>query len=153
MANRRFKSLGDIMAFAIQREIDAAAGYERLAGMSKTPGLRDLMLELKGEEESHRRLLENLTLAGLEEAAAPPLPDLGLSDTLPDEPPEPGMTFQDLLIFAARKEKRAMDLYEGLARNTKSARRRKLFEFLAGQERAHKLKLETEYEKYVLSED
>jgi rubrerythrin len=153
MASRRFRSVGDIIAFAIQREIDAAAGYERLAGMSKTPGLRELLLELKGEEENHRRLLENLTLAGLEEAAAPPLPDLGLSDALPDEPPEAGMTFQDLLIFAARKEKRAMELYEGLARNAKLARHRKLFEFLAGQERAHKLKLETEYEKHVLSED
>jgi rubrerythrin len=153
MAKRRFESVSDIITFAIDREIEAAESYGRMAGMAKTPGLRDLLLELKGEEENHRRLLEEMNIAGLEKAAAPPLPDLGLSDALPDEPPDPGMTFQDLLIFAARKEKKAMDLYEGLARSPEASGHRKLFEFLAGQERAHKLKLETEYEKHVLSED
>lgn len=151
MTNRGFASMSDIIAFAIKREIEAAEGYGRMAVMAKMPGLRDLLLELKGEEENHRRLLENLTFASLEEAA--PVPDMRLSDALADVTPAPDMTLQDLLIFAARKEKKSEDLYRGLARSSKVAGHRKLFEFIAGQERAHKLKLETEYEKRVLSED
>jgi rubrerythrin len=153
MTNRGFASMSDIIAFAITREIEAAEGYGRMAVMAKMPGLRDLLLELKGEEENHRRLLENLTFASLEEAAAAPVPDMRLSDALADVTPAPDITLQDLLIFAARKEKKSEDLYRGLARSSKVAGHRKLFEFIAGQERAHKLKLETEYEKRVLSED
>jgi rubrerythrin len=152
MKDRRFKSVKDILSFAIKREIEAAEGYASLASQATTPGLRDLLLELKGEEENHRRLLENATARRLKETAAP-VDDMGLSDALADEPLAPDMTFQDLLIFAARKEKKAADLYAGLARRPEAAAHRKVLEFLAGQERNHKLKLEAEYEKHVLTED
>jgi rubrerythrin len=152
MSEPRFKSMSDILAFAVQREIDAAAGYARMAAQASTPGLRELLLELKGEEENHRRLLENIKGAELPEPG-PPVLDLGLSDALADVPMASDMTFQELLIFAARKEKKAEDLYQGLARRPELAAHRKLFDFLAGQERTHKLKLEAEYERHVLAED
>ena len=153
MRDKRFKNVGDILAFAIRREIEAADGYGRMAVMAKTPGLRELLLEMKGEEENHRRLLEGLTAAGLASAVPDSAPDLGLSDALEDVPLEPDMNFQDLLIFAARKEKAAVELYEALGRRRGLEAHRNVFEFLAGQERTHKLKLETEYEKRVLTED
>ncbi len=153
MPDDRFRNVGDILAFAIQREIEAAEGYGRMAALAVTPGLRELLLEIKGEEENHRRLLEGLTAADLVSAAAPPVPDMGLSDALEDVPLEPDMTLQDLLIFAARKEKAAAGLYAALGRRPGLEAHRSIFEFLAGQEQAHKLKLETEYEKRVLTED
>jgi len=152
MAEPRFRSLGDIIAFAIGREIEAADGYGGLAEQASTPGLRDLLLELKGEEENHRRLLETMTAGQWGEAVAP-VEDMGLSDALADVPFSPDMTFQELLIFAARKETKAAELYAGLAGRPEAAAYRKVFEFLAGQERTHKAKLETEYEKHVLTED
>jgi rubrerythrin len=152
MPDPRFQSLSDVLAFAIQREIDAASSYGRMAGMTTTPGLRQLLIELKGEEENHRRLLEGMTVERLAEPAVP-VADMGLSDALEDIAPAPDMTFQELLIFAARKEKKAEDLYAGLARRPELAEHRNVFEFLAGQEGTHKLKLEAEYEAYVLSDD
>jgi rubrerythrin len=124
-----------------------------MAAQAATPGLRDLLLELKSEEEKHRRLLKKIKVARLEGAPADRVPDLGLTDALADLPLAPDMTFQELLIFAARKEKKAEDLYAGLARRPELAAHRKVFEFLAGQERTHKLRLEAEYETHVLSED
>jgi rubrerythrin len=153
MPKRRFKNVSDIIAFAIEREIAAAEGYGQMAGQATTPGLRDMLLELKAEEEKHRKLLEGMTNTQLKESALPPVEDMGLSDALAEEPMTPGMTFQDLLIFAAKKEKKAEELYRGLTRLPAAAGERRVFEFLAGQERAHKLKLETEYERHVLSED
>jgi len=63
------------------------------------------------------------------------------------------MNFQDLLIFAAKKEKRAALLYSDLAKKSLNREQKSLFEFLAKQEKAHKLRLELEYEKHVLWED
>jgi rubrerythrin len=153
MADDRFRTVADILAFAIQREIDAAEGYGLMADLAQTPGMRELLFEIKGEEENHRRLLEGMSTAGLESAGPVSVPDLGLSDGLEDVPVEPDMTLQDLLIFAARKEKAAAELYTALARRPGLEAHRNIFEFLAGQERTHKLKLETEYEKRILTED
>jgi rubrerythrin len=148
-----FRSVKEILAFAIRREVEAAQGYDDMAARASTPGLRELLLELKGEEENHRRLLENVASEGVLEAAAPLAPDMGLSDALADVPLAADLTFQELLIFAARKEKKAVELYVGLARRPELAAHRKVFDFLAAQERTHKVKLEAAYEERVLTED
>jgi len=153
MPNSRFRSPSDVLDFAIQREIEAADGYGRMAEMAIAPGLRAFLFELKAEEENHRRLLEGMTAERLAGPLPAPVADMKLSDSLEDVIPAPDMTLQELLIFAARKEKKAEDLYAGLARRPEFAAQRRTFEFLAAQERTHKLKLEEEYEKRVLSED
>ena len=145
--------LGDIIAFAIAREEDAAAGYGALLESAATPGLKDLFRELREEEREHKRLLEGLDPSEAGRLGPEVVEDLGLTDRLQAEPPNPGMSFQDALIFAARKEAAAVRLYAGLAKGAARAEHRSLFELLAGMERAHKRKLEIEYEKRVLAED
>ena len=153
MTENRFGTFAEVVAFAIGREIDAAEGYARMAEMARTPGLRELCLFLKGQEESHRRLLEGLTDAAIKRLEPAFVPDLGLVDLLAEEKPAADMTIQELLIFAARKEKQAAELYESLARTAGLPGQQQLFRFLAGQEREHKLLLEAEYEKTVLQEN
>jgi rubrerythrin len=63
------------------------------------------------------------------------------------------MNLQDLLIFAAKKEAKAVQLYTRLAGQSKNREQKDLFEFLVKQEKSHKLKLEMEYEKHILQED
>ena len=142
-----------IIAFAIAREEDAAAGYADMMAGAETPGLKELFRELRDEEREHKRLLEGLdpVAAGSLEPTA--IEDLKITDGLKAEPPHPDMSFQDALIFAARKEEKAARLYAGLAAAAGRDEDRKLFEFLAGREKLHKLKLETEYDKHVLTED
>jgi len=76
-----------------------------------------------------------------------------LLDPLGEERLAADMTLQDLLIFAAQKEKQAVELYDSMARTAEADGLREIFLFLAGQEREHKLKLEAEYEKQVLQEN
>jgi rubrerythrin len=153
MALPKLETLADIIDFAIAREKDSAEGYHMMAGLAKTPGLRELLLDLEKEEQHHRDLLEGLPAGGKKVKSTGPVVDLGLSDALDDEPLTPDMSFQDLLIFAAKKEKKAIDLYAALAGSAAARSHRKLFEFLAGQERLHKLKLEAEYEKHILPDN
>lgn len=153
MPHRRFRSVPDIIAFAVEREKEAAADYGRMAGLVKTPGLREFLLFLRGEEESHRRLLEELTAEEIGGLAPAFVPDLRLIDYLVEEKLTDDMSLQELLIFAAQKEKKSAELYDTLARMAKASGHHRVFEFLAGQERVHKLKIEAEYEKNVLQEN
>jgi rubrerythrin len=153
MPHRRFRSVADIIASAIEREKEAADGYGRMAGLAQTPGLREFLLFLQGEEESHRRLLEGLTEDEIKNLAPAYVPDLRIIDYLVEEKITGDMSLQELLIFAAQKEKKAIELYDTLARMAEASGHHRVFEFLSGQERAHKLKIEAEYEKYVLQEN
>ena len=143
----------DILKFAISREEEAIASYKIMGEMIQSPGLKELLLELQEEEKKHKSLLEGITDQKIARFEIKKVPDLKISDYLTEETPAEGMTFQDLLIFAAKKEQEAVDLYSNLEENAEDDELKKLFQFLAQQEKAHKLKLEKEYEEHVLEED
>jgi len=140
----------DFIEFAIKREEEAIKAYGDIAGIAKTPGLKKLLLDLQGEERNHKELLQNITEEKIESLKIKEVTDLKISDYLIEEPPSPEMNFQDLLILAAKKEQKAVDLYSDLERKVSRKELKKLFAFLIQQEKSHKLKLEEEYEKHVL---
>ncbi len=140
----------DFIEFAIKREEEAIKAYGDIAGIAKTPGLKKFLLDLQEEESNHKKLLQNITEEKVESLEIKEVDDLKISDYLVEEPPSPDMNFQDLLILAAKKEQKAVDLYSDLERKVSKKELKKLFEFLIQQEKSHKLKLEEEYEKHVL---
>lgn len=143
----------DILEFAISREQIAIDSYGIMSEIAKSPGLKELLLELREEEKKHKSLLEGITDQKIAEFTIKEVPDLKISDYLTEETPSEDMTFQDLLIFAAKKEQEAVELYSNLEENAEDDELKKLFQFLIQQEKAHKLKLEKEYEEHVLEED
>ena len=147
------KNYDDIIKFAISREEAAIDTYGDLSEKAKVPGLRELLQELQNEERNHKKLLEDITPEQISSFKTEEVIDLKISDFLTEEPPSEDMTFQDLLILAAKKEQQAVDLYTKLGEETESEEMKKLFDFLITQEKNHKLKLETEYEKHVLEDD
>jgi len=153
MTERRFSTAAAIIAFAVEREIAAAEGYAWIAGRAKTPGLRELAEDLRGQEIEHRRLLEGLPAETLRRLGASPVPDLHIVDALAGEKLSEDMSIQDMLVFAAKKEAQSIALYESLARVAGPSGDDRLFEVLAGEERKHKLRIEAEYETHVLQED
>jgi rubrerythrin len=149
----KFGNLKAVMDFAIQREEEAARNYGKLCRIAKDEAAKKLLADLQHEEKNHKRILQGLTKAKVRPSATQDVKDLMISDYLVEEPLTPEMNFQDLLIFAAKKEKKAVDLYSDLAKKSLTKEQKALFEFLAKQEKAHKLRLELEYEKHVLWED
>jgi rubrerythrin len=140
----------EIIKFAISREEAAIKTYGDLSKSTKTPGLRELLIELQGEERHHKQLLQEITPDQIESFKKEEVIDLKISDYLTEEPPSEDMTFQDLLILAAKKEEEAVELYTKLAQSSDNLDLKQLFDFLITQEKTHKLRLEKEYEKHVL---
>ena len=143
----------EIIEFAIRNEEKAIDSYGSLAEISKTPGLKKLLLELQEEEKNHKKLLQEISKEKIESLEIKEVTDLKISDYLVEEPPSADMNFQDLLILAAKKEQKAVELYSDMERKVKNEELKKLLEFLIQQEKSHKLKLEEEYEKHVLEWD
>jgi rubrerythrin len=152
-SDRKSQMMSDVLRFAIQQEEEAAQAYGAWSEKASRPSLRELYLELRAEEINHRRLLEeimegkSLALSGSE------VQDLKISDYLVEEPLDAESGFQDILIFAAKKEAKAVELYAQLLNKSTSAEHKRLFEFLIQQEKKHKFKLEQEYEEQILQED
>ncbi|MFQ5721233.1 MAG: ferritin family protein [Candidatus Aminicenantales bacterium] len=148
-----FSTFEEIIDFAIKREEEAFQSYGEMIEMAQTPGLKKLLTELQNEEKNHKKLLENITQERVKSFNIKEVLDLKISDYLIEEPPHKQMNFQDLLIFAAKKEQKAVELYSNLRDKTKENELKRLFEFLVQQEKRHKLRLEKEYEEHVLEED
>ena len=149
----KFSTFAEILQFAIKREEEAARGYAGLRKMARDEGVKKLLLDLEEEEKNHKKILQGLTQGKMETSAAEDVQDLKISDYLVEEPLSPEVNFQELLIFAAKKEKKAAELYHDLAKISEIKEQKKLFEFLSKQEKTHKLRLELEYEKHILWED
>ena len=149
----RFGSFQEILDFAVKREEEAARAYADLQAATRSQGLKKLLAELESDEKRHKELLLGLSGVSPSSLTVKPVPDLRISDYLLSEPAHADMTFQDLLILAAKKEQRSVDLYTELHGLVSEAEHKKLFEFLMMQERSHKLRLEKEYDKHVMTED
>lgn len=143
-------SFQEIIDFAIKREEEAYEAYGKMMQVAKTPGLQKLLSELQADEKEHKRLLQNITNKEIESLEIKDVEDMKISDSLVGGKPSEGMNFQDLLILAAKKEQKAIDLYTSLGAKVKTEGLKKLFDFLVQQEKSHKLRLEEEYEKHVL---
>jgi rubrerythrin len=153
LSEQACSDFGEIIRFAIRREEEAARSYGKLAKQAKTGDLKKMLLELQAEEKNHKATLLNLSRTKIKTVPSSRIRDLKISDYLVEEPLGPDLDLQGLMIYAARKELKSFQLYSDLALRCQAPDQKKTFQFLAAQEKAHKLKLETEYEKHFLPED
>ncbi len=144
---------GEIIRFAILREEEAARSYGKLAKQAKTDDMKKMLLDLQAEEKTHKATLLNISRSKIKTVALSKIRDLKISDYLVEEPLGPDLDLQGLMIHAAKKELKSFRLYSDLALRCQAPDQKKIFRFLAAQEKAHKLRLETEYEKHFLPED
>jgi len=148
-----FNDFDSVIQFALERKEEAIEAYEQLLPKATLPGLRELLKELQAEERKHKERLEELSQRDLPASEVPEVEDMKISDYVLEGTIDEGMSLQDVLIFAAKREQKAIELYRDLAQRTDSPEINQLFEWLVSQEKAHKLRLESEYEKHIFQED
>ena len=144
----------EIIAFAIDKEQEAFELYRDLAGRAQSPSGKILFNELADMEKGHKTRLEKLDMKYFSSQKLKAPVDLKIADYLVDVELTTESTYQDILLFAAKREKAAFDLYTDLGRIYVTIPDiKKIFEVLAQEEAYHKLKLEREYDEVVYKED
>ena len=146
-----FKSIEDIIEFALGKEKSAVEFYDELSKREKASGARETFEKFSKEEEKHVTLLENYLKDKklLDEYEFKGITDLKISDYIVDVEYEKGMSYPDHLRLAMKREEKSYKLYTELADLTKDEEHFKIFQVLAQEELKHKNILETIYDDYL----
>jgi rubrerythrin len=149
----QFDSVEAILEKAIEMEVRAAALYDQAAARAATALVRERLADLADQERGHKLKLEQIRAGNvrwaLRRAAAEAVPDLRITDYLTGGSVDPDAEYQDVLLFAARREKTAHDFYVAMGERIEDPLVRDVFAMLAAEELRHKYLLEKTYEEIV----
>ncbi len=144
-------TLTEALDFAIAKEKEAEAFYTEWAGKAKNSAVQKLFTELAATERGHAETLERVVPEELIAEDAGDRTDLNLSELLVDVEAREGMSVQEAMIVAMKREEGAEALYDRLAGLGGAAGA--LFKRLAVEESEHKRRLEAEYDEHILTEN
>ena len=146
-----FGSIGEILAYAIEKEKEAAAFYMEVSEQEPFEGAKEMFEEFAAEERKHQALLENYesNKEKLAEYKLEWIPDMKRSDYMVDIVYEPGMHYTEILRLAMKREEMALKLYNQLQNETDNEDFIKLFQVLCQEEAKHKRFLETLYDDFM----
>jgi rubrerythrin len=148
-----FKSINEILDFAINAEQEAVDFYTGLANNAKHQEMKEVFEDFAGEEKKHKARLMNVKQTGIMESAKEKVMDLKIAEYTVAVVARPDMPYQDALIVAMKKEKAAFKLYMALSERAENKDIKDLFYSLAIEESKHKLRFEIEYDEFVLREN
>lgn len=141
-----WKSLDEVLDFAIENEREAARFYTELAEKSERHWMRETFEGFAKEEKGHEAKLVGIKKGGRLVRSEKTVQDLVITDYLVEVTPTPNMDYQQALLVAMHKEKAAFRLYTDLAAQTADPELREAFLALAQEEAKHKLRFEIEYD-------
>jgi rubrerythrin len=138
-------SVGEVLSFAIAKEVAAAERYLALADQVNDPALADVLRAIASQEVAHRVRLEaiaagDLTVFDLNRFE--PTPE---SEVTPVAEPGPDATLVHVLLYAINAEHDAFQLYMGLANAAADPGMATLFRTLASEESGHRTRLDRLY--------
>jgi rubrerythrin len=146
-----FGSIEEILAYAIEKEKEAAEFYQEVSEQEPFAGAKQMFQEFAAEERKHQSLLENYesNKEKMAEYKLAWIPDMKRSDYMVDIVYEPGMHYSEILRLAMKREEAALKLYNELQSQTDNEDFVKLFKILAQEEAKHKRFLETLYDDFM----
>jgi rubrerythrin len=150
---KQWNSVKEILDFAINNEQEAYDFYMELSAKMDRPWMTEIFKNFAAEEMGHKKKLEGVKSGKKWGASDKKSLDLKIGDYLVAPEPGPEMDYQQALILAMKKEKKAFRLYTDLASTCGDAKLEEIFLGLAQEEAKHKLRFEIEYDDYVMSEN
>ena len=149
------KQLKEILDMAIQVKTDAYEFYSTAAKTAKDPSAKELLNGFANIELKHKEILEKFDLNEVEKEhhTVQEIHDFHLDQYLQDKEITPDSTVQDIMVHVMKREQKVYAFYDDMLKVAASIPVRNLFEELAAEELAHKVKVETEYDDFIYRED
>jgi rubrerythrin len=148
-----FKSINDVLDFAIRSEQEAVDFYTNLSSNASNSEMAEIFKDFAREEMGHKAKLMKIKEQGLLEIQVENIPNLKIAEFLVEMKATPDMSYSDALVLAMHKEKAAFKLYTRLAEKAPDSQFKEVFLKLAQEESKHKLRFELEYDEFILREN
>jgi rubrerythrin len=146
-------SVDEVLNYAIGQEEEAHRFYTDLAGRMDRPWMSKIFRGFAQEELGHKKKLEDVKAGKKLILPEKKVLDLKIADYLVEAQVSATMDYQEALVVAMKKEKKAFKMYMALSEATDDENLKALFIGLAQEEAKHKLRFELEYDDYVLTEN
>ncbi len=150
---KEFKSINDILDFAIENEQHAVDFYKGLAKIAHSEDMRQTFIQFAREEIGHKARLTKIKEEGIVNLPNESVADLKIADYIVINEATNDLTYEQALILAMKREKAAFKLYMSLSEKSQSEDLKQLFLNLAQEESRHKLRFELEYDEFVLRDN
>jgi len=146
-----FKTIEDIIAYAVEKEREAAEFYETLSKKEEFSAAKKTFADFALEERKHEALFADLgsNVEKLEAYDYKWIPDIKRSNYMTELTYEPGMAYVDILRLAMKREEQALQFYNDIAGKVEDEQFTKACKFLAQEEAKHKNILETIYDDHM----
>jgi rubrerythrin len=146
-----FKTIEDIIAYAVEKEREAAEFYETLSRKEAFSVAKKTFAEFALEERKHEALFADLgnNVEKLDAYEYKWIPDIKRSNYMTELTYEPGMAYVDILRIAMKREEQALRFYNDVAGKVEDEQFIKVCKFLAQEEAKHKNILETIYDDHM----
>lgn len=146
-----FKTIEDIIAYAVEKEREAAEFYETLSKKEEFSVAKKTFADFALEERKHEALFADLggNAEKLEAYDLKWIPDIKRSNYMTELIYEPGMAYVDILRLAMKREEQALQFYNDIAGKVEDKQFIKACKFLAQEEAKHKNILETIYDDHM----
>ena len=147
-------TLKEVLELAIKKEEQSIEIYSSAQTKVLNPSSKAFLKELVEQEKEHKnKILEAMRdpekireMGSLD----PEIRDLRIVDYLREVSLSAEADYQQILIYAGKREKETHDFYLGLAKKYKDKQIGKMFAKLAQEELTHKYRLEREYDEAIL---
>ena len=142
------ETVGEILEFAIEREISASEFYMEVAEQVEKAEVRELFRELAKVELEHKAALElELMKEGLVAKTDGRISAIEAGDYLVAGEVREDMDYKDVLVLGMQKEKASFRLYIDLSSLVEDGQQREILLEIAEEEARHKMQFEIEFDK------
>ena len=149
----KFETITDVLDFAMERELEAEAFYRAMAQEVNAESMRQILEEFAEEEHMHWEKLDMVKNGQYRMLnSSTPVPTIHIAEYLPEPKVGPDMDLADALIAAMKREKAAYRFYIEMAAEAPTQELMDLFLALAHEEANHKLRLEIEYDDWIIDD-
>ncbi len=144
------ETIESILKKAADKENGAYLLYKNAAGNVHDVQTKAVLVKFAEDEMKHKKAIEEFDIRELKDQKIDITEDehrQGISEYLVETHEGIGedSDFTDVLIYAAKREKKAFDFYDSMSKNVDDSELKKLFVWLAHEESKHKEDIEALY--------
>ena len=140
------ETIESILKKAANKEQGSYLIYKNIASRAKDVQIKTTLSKFAEEELKHKQAIEDFNIETLsnKEIEIEETSRQGISEylTSTDEGISEDSDFNDILVYAAKREKKAFEFYSNMSKQVDDAELKKLFVWLAQEESKHKEDIE-----------